>query len=188
MCWTWKCRDTGRDSPHECSMGWIDGLSSCNLQACRRSDRVGGVASARFSRHTQGLYASCNGASLFSGTIRIFGCVAPGTLLNRSDPLSLPPLDIVKMNRQYVDPKKSHGQICVGAYTFDRSLVCIDKPSQKVTCYQGNNLDIERKQWQTLDDWITTEWERLSFLFSPEGRRLVPEHLGLPNSSEPKIT
>lgn len=133
------------------------------------------------------LYALCNGASLFSGAIRIFGCVAAGTLLDRSDPLSLPPLDIVKSNRQFVDPETFQTQVCIGAYGFDRSLVCVDRQIEVVTCYEGEDIKTTRKKWPTIENWITSEIDRLSTLFSPEGERLVAENFCLPDSDEARL-
>jgi hypothetical protein len=134
------------------------------------------------------LYALCNGASLFSGAIRIFGCVAAGTLLDRRNPLSLPPLDIVKSNRQFVDPERFQRQVCIGAYGFDRSLVCVDRKIEMVTCYEGEEFKRTRKKWPTVDSWITGEIDRLSMLFSDEGERLVSENFCLPGSDEARLS
>jgi hypothetical protein len=131
------------------------------------------------------MYSHCNGAPLFSGAIRIFGCVAPGTSLDRSDPLSLPPLDIIKMNRQFVDPQCVNELLCIGVYGFGRSLVCVDRRGEVVTCFEGEDLKMTRRVWPTVESWIRDEIVRRSVLFSPAGERLVSEELCLPGSELP---
>lgn len=137
----------------------------------------------QFPESLQTFYGSCNGLSLYSGAIRVFGCVEKGTLLDRSDPLSLPPLSIIEMNRQFVDPRHSRSLLCIGAYSYDRSLVCIDRQAKRVTCYRGEDLGHQRKTWPTIEDWLNGELNRLSFLFSPDGRCLGSERSGLPDEA-----
>jgi len=107
-------------------------------------------------------------------------------LLNRSDPLSLPPLAIVTINREFAVSRAIHGRTCIGSSSYDRSLVCIDDTNETITCYRGENLDVERKAWPSLDTWLTEELERLALLFSPEGKRLVAEEFVLPGLEKSK--
>ncbi len=167
---------------------WVGDLAYLHvIYKPAEADIVKGASNqVEFPASLKDFYASCNGAFLFVRAIQIYGCVAPGTLPDRSDPLSLPPFDVVQMNRE-LDPSKPRGQICIGSYGFDRSLVCLDKQSQKISCYRRENFDVRRRTWPTLDNWIEDEVQRLSLLFSPEGRRLVPEELCLPDSGEAKL-
>ncbi len=142
----------------------------------------------QFPVSLQHFYECCNGLSLYSGTIRMFGCVQAGTLLDRSDPLYLPPLDIIKMNQQFVSPRSSHHMLCIGVYSYDRSLVCIDRQSERVTCYRGEDLRHQRGSWSTIENWLSSECSRLSSQFSPDGRRLGDERFGLPGEDVPYPT
>jgi hypothetical protein len=129
-------------------------------------------------------YRSCNGMELYAGTIRMFGFVARGTPLDRSDPFSLPPLSITQMNRNFIDQRYAGKLLCIGAYSYDRSLLCVDHASGRIICYQGEDLNNIRKTWPTIDDWMISELARLSMLFSPDGRVLVDRRLCLPDASE----
>jgi hypothetical protein len=137
----------------------------------------------KFPNSLRAFYQACNGMDLYAGTIRLFGCVEKGTPLDRSDPLSLPPLSITDMNQQFVSPRYSREVLSIGTYSYDRSLLCIDRQSERVTCYRGEDLRYERKSWPTIEDWLVSEQTRLSFLFSPDGRLLGTERLGLPDQN-----
>ena len=136
-----------------------------------------------FPSEVSAMYESMNGASLFAGAIKIYGCVEEAFPLDRTDPLSLPPLSIVEMNRMFVPEERSQQFICIGGYSYDRSLVCIDRESDEAVCFHGDTLMQLRKSWRSLENWLAEEITRLSLLFSPEGRRLVQEKFELPDST-----
>lgn len=129
------------------------------------------------------LYQTMNGASLFGNVMHIYGCVEEGRQLDRSNPLSLPPFNILNMNRMFVPKEIARQFVCVGGYSYDRSLVCLARQSCAVTCFEGENFGKVRKSWQSMDEWLSDELPRLSLLFSDEGRLLVDEVYTLPDAT-----
>ena len=132
-------------------------------------------------------YMLQNGAELFSGSIRIYGCVAPGTRLDRSRPFSLPPLDLVEINQQYLSSTERSRVIRIASYSVDRSIVCIERDSAEVVCFRGDGFETERRRWASMEAWLLEEIERLSWLFSPAGQLLVDEEATLPATSQPRV-
>ena len=135
----------------------------------------------RFPEEIDMVYKYMNGASLFSGAIQFFGCVEEGLLLDRANPLSLPPLSIVEMNNMFIS--KEHGDqfLCIGGYSYDRSLVCIDRNTGEAVCFRGDALTAVRKSWVSVEKWLSDEIQRLGLLFSPDGKQLVDEKYELPD-------
>jgi hypothetical protein len=167
---------------------WVGSLAYLHVIYKPAADEIVTIAAREldFPASLREFYTSCNGADLFSGAIRIYGCVAPGTLLTRSDPFSLPPLSIVETNREIVGTKRTRDRTCIASYGYDRSLVCIDNTKETITCHQGENLDVERKSWPNIEGWLSEELQRLAFLFSPEGKRLMAGEFLLPGSKDMK--
>ena len=128
-------------------------------------------------------YLAYNGARLFLDAVRIYGCVPPGTLQDRSSPLSLPPFDIAATNEEFRHHTEEARLICFGSYGYDRSMVCMDREDQSVICFRGTQFKDRRGTWPSLDRWLTDEVDRLTYLFNPEGRRIAQEWLLLPTET-----
>jgi hypothetical protein len=122
--------------------------------------------------------AQTNGAILFSAYLYIFGVVEEGTLLDRSDPFLLPPINMETPNCGLQLDRKQYLQ--VGSYGQDGSLVCIDR--------QGLNVQVFHKgskksyaSWANAEDWLSGEVQRLANLFDRRGKLLVDGSHTLPN-------
>ena len=112
-----------------------------------------------------------NGAMLFSGSLNMYGVVAPGRFLNRSDSFLLPPFNIEQENRPWkVDPDRL---LVVGGYTFDGSRACVHRGDGKVHVFQKGR-QIPLVSWPSFDNWLMSEIGRLCALFDEEGRRIGP--------------
>jgi hypothetical protein len=129
-------------------------------------------------------YRLYNGACLFLDGLRIYGCLEPNLVIDRTSPLTLPPFDIRAVNREFRGQRGFVGLICIGSYGYDRSMVCMDREKQTIVCFKGTNLLETRKTWQSLEEWMRDELERLVWMFTPDGKRLVEEHLMVPGAAE----
>ena len=134
----------------------------------------------RFPEEIDMLYKYMNGAWLFSGAIQFYGCVEEGLPLDRANPLSLPPLS--KMNNMFISEEHGDQFLCIGGYSYDRSLVCIDRKTGETVCFRGDALTAARKSWVSVEKWLSDEIPRLGMLFSPDGKRLVDEKYELPDA------
>lgn len=103
-----------------------------------------------------------NGARLFAGALLVFGVRRSGDLLSRDGVLSLPPLDIVGENVG-VDQT---GGFAIGIYPEDGALVQIDQHTGVVRCRREGDKAYE---WASLDEWLTSECERLGAMFDSVG-------------------
>ncbi len=103
-------------------------------------------------------------------------------MLDRAKPFRLPPFNIEGVNREFAKAISDTDLICIGSYSFDRSMVCIDRMSIEITCFVGKDFTRRRKKWQTLEDWIVSEIERVGDLHDDFGSRLVNEKLFLPEA------
>jgi hypothetical protein len=52
-----------------------------------------------------------------------------------------------------------------------------------VRCFYGKNLNRERNFWTDFPTFLSTEIERISALYSPEGIRSCPDEFTLPTRS-----
>lgn len=118
-----------------------------------------------------------NGAILFSGALSIYGVLAPGERINRSDPFSRPPFDIENENSSWPPCDPDH-LVVIGGYGFDGSRVCINRDTLRIDVFTRGEASLSRTpsfSWDGLDEWIRDENSRLSTLFDSTGRRLVNE-------------
>jgi hypothetical protein len=120
-----------------------------------------------------------NGAILFSGTLAIYGFVKPGTLLERGDIFSRLPFDVEDVNAQ-VPTRHREKFFAFARYGYDGTLACIACETGKVALFCGDKC--LPNSWQSLDDWLTSEINRLSFLFDTSGRMLANKSDTLPGS------
>jgi hypothetical protein len=134
----------------------------------------------RFPSALSDFYATYNGARLFVGALSIYGCLPTGQLLHRADPTRLLPFDIREVNQEFALRIGGRDSICIGSYSYDRSVVCLHRTDQSVTCYVGTDFGKIRQQWPSLDRWLTDEVSRLSLLFDEKGNRLVDKERLLP--------
>jgi hypothetical protein len=125
-------------------------------------------------------YTAWNGARLFVGALSVYGCLSTGRLLDRADPFKLQPFDVREVNREFERQTKDAGLICIGSYSFDRSMVCMHRETQSVACYVGKDFSKRRQEWESLDQWLTVEISRMSLLFDGAGNRLVDKERLLP--------
>jgi len=126
-----------------------------------------------------------NGAILFCGTLSIYGVHRSGQLLNRTDPFSDLPFNIEEENRNWPPPDSTRFLV-IGGYSFDGSIVCIDRRDGSLSLFgrgQRRILPAPLFKWPSLQVWVTTEIARLSVLFDRQGTRLVDESQTVPQSA-----
>ncbi len=128
-------------------------------------------------------YKYYNGARLFVNGLAIYGCVPKGTPLNRSDRFKILPFDIREVNEELGKKLDATDFLCIGSYGYDQSLVCIERTTGEITCFVGENISKERMHWQSFNEWLSIEVQRISFLFDPNGNCLVDEINLLPLST-----
>lgn len=128
----------------------------------------------------QDFYCSWNGARLFVGALAVYGCLPVDKVLQRSDPTRLLPFDIREVNLEFARETQARDIICIGSYSYDRSLVCIHRETLSVTCYVGKDFGNVRQEWVSLGQWLTDELARLSLLFDERGVLLVEKQFTLP--------
>ena len=126
-----------------------------------------------FVRHNGGVLfrvnATCPG-------LRLFGCQPRGARLERGK--EPPATDIRTVNRQ------RRPFVAFGSYSYDGSLLLIDRCSEAIHCCYGRELDRHRMSWDGLGHWMECEFERLSRLFRRDGtcltecQGLLPGHDG----------
>jgi hypothetical protein len=132
-------------------------------------------------------YSAWNGARLFVGALSIYGCVPEGQLLDRTDPTKLLPFNIREVNHEFQRQLRERELVCIGSYSYDRSIVCMDRRSQAVICHVGKDFGRVRHQWTSLDQWLTDELARLSLLFDERGNRLVEKDRLLPGLEPARV-
>jgi hypothetical protein len=128
------------------------------------------------------LYETCNGAVLFGGALRVFGLRPDDYQLDREDWLRKAlPIDIVGVNDEHSRQLARRNSVCFGEYCFDGSLICVDRRTEQVACFVGSDFRQLRSRWGTLDEWLTSEMQRLASHFDENGLRQVDEALSLPS-------
>lgn len=70
--------------------------------------------------------------------------------------------------------------LCIGSYGYDRSIVCIDRTTLEVSCFVGKDFTRTPKAWQSLDDWLVSEIQRVCRLHDELGNCLVDKKQFLP--------
>lgn len=123
-----------------------------------------------------------NGARLFFDAMRIYGCVHRETILDRSAPLTLPPFDIVAANREFQSYGQKANVVFIGSYSYDRSMVCMNRGDESIVCFKGADFTQPRRKWPSIEDWLRKETSRLSSMFAADGKREVGEELLLPSA------
>ena len=106
----------------------------------------------------------------------------PGQLLNREQPFSQLPFNIEDENDDW-PPDDPERFLSLGGYSFDGSEVCIDRGDSRIYLFQRDEEALASSpsaSWRSLEEWITSEISRLSFLFSHDGHRLAAESQTLP--------
>ena len=120
-----------------------------------------------------------NGAVLFRASVTcpglsLFGCHLPGAILEREK--ELPATDIRKVNR------KKREFVAFGSYSYDGSLLLIDRHSETIHCCYGREVGRYRTSWDSLGQWMECEFERLCHLFRSDGACLTDCHGLLPGN------
>lgn len=127
-------------------------------------------------------YAMWNGARLFFDSLSLYGCLPRNQLFDRANPFGVLPFDIVEINSECLPGRAKDNLICIGSYSFDRSLVCIERLSGEIICFEGASFNKQRSAWKSLDSWLNEEIARLSLLFDYNGNQLAPDELTLPSA------
>lgn len=124
-----------------------------------------------------------NGAILFSGALSVYGVQRSGQLLDRKDPFFDLPFNIEEENQNW-PPSDRTGFLAIGGYSFDGSMVCIDRSDCSLSLFgrgEQGLLPTHLFRWPSLEAWLTTEIARLSMLFDRRGSRLVDESQTVPH-------
>jgi hypothetical protein len=132
-------------------------------------------------------YNAWNGARLFVGALSVYGCLPAGQRIDRTDPLKLLPYDIREVNREFAMQTKVRGLLCIGSYSYDRSIVCMRREPQSVVCYVGTEFSKVRQEWSGVEQWLSGELSRLSLLFDADGKRLVAKESLLPGLDPSRV-
>jgi len=132
-------------------------------------------------------YHCCNGAHLFVNALSIFGCVASETTINRSDRFKLLPFDVREINRELKAKFARGNLVAIAFYSYDGSLVCVERATGETICFVGDALSKERTRWKSIDEWLSQEIQRISFLFDQRGNRLVEKENLLPGIEPSRV-
>lgn len=132
-------------------------------------------------------YTTWNGARLFVGALSIYGCLSIGQTLDRTDPYKLLPFDLRAVNQEFAMRTTDLGLLCIGSYSFDRSIICMRRKTQSVICFVGKHFSKVRMEWTSLELWLTEEIARISLLFDEKGNRLVEKDHLLPGLEPPRV-
>ena len=137
-----------------------------------------------FPHSLREFYKMYNGAHLFNGTINIFGLLPDTYFLDRANWFEKGlPLNVLEINQEYKADLKKRGLVCFADYGSDRSLVCMDKGSESIICFVGEDFENRRMAWPGLDEWLRTEIQRLSMYFDRSGKLiLASDELLLPGT------
>jgi hypothetical protein len=99
-------------------------------------------------------YSQFNGVSLFSGALEIYGLLPDSYLLNRDDWRCRVPFNLITETRRWRLRFDQKDLFCFGSYGFDRSPICISRKSDRVTAFNGNELDVTRSSWESFDAFL----------------------------------
>jgi hypothetical protein len=100
-------------------------------------------------------------------------------------PFSIPPLSIAEANAEYRRDLQPRNLVVVGSYGYDRSLVCLHRSRETVTCHYGEDFTRVRQSWVSFEQWLKDEVTRLGLLFDENGKCLVSEQMLLPAAAKP---
>lgn len=142
----------------------------------------------RFPSSLSDFYRHWNGARFFVGALSVYGCLRKGQQLDRTSSFKLQPFDIREVNREFLRHTKEAGLICIGSYSYDRSIVCMRRASQSVVCFVGKDFSKVRQEWKDLEHWLADELPRLSLLFDEEGNQLTDKVRLLPGLEPSRIS
>jgi hypothetical protein len=126
-------------------------------------------------------YLSCNGGVLYGGVLRLYGLRPDRYVLDRANWMREAwPVDILEANGEHQGALDALDAVCFGDYSADHSLLCVCRETQVVTCFEGRMFGRVRRNWRSIDEWLTEETSRLSGCFDENGIRLVDEHQLVP--------
>ena len=108
-----------------------------------------------------------NGASLFSGTLDLFG---KRNNYNRDEISVWQPFDIVKPNtiERLHDAKPDY--FFFGFYDWDGSLLYFDEKNKIHRCSSDSSIPLNT--WSSFSDFLKSEMSRISLLFDENGREI----------------
>jgi hypothetical protein len=132
-------------------------------------------------------YRCCNGAHLFVNALSIFGCVASGEQISRSNRFKLPPFNVRDVNRELKAELARVNSIAIASYSYDGSLVCVNRQTEGIVCFFGESLSKERTRWHSIDSWLTRELQRMSVLFDESGTLLAEKQHLLPEIESSQV-
>lgn len=127
-------------------------------------------------------YSQWNGASLFAGTLDIFGLLPEKYLLNRSDWRCRIPFNLITESKRWQTELDRRNMLCFGSYGFDRSAVCLSRNSGVVTAFAADRIEKIRSTWPNFDTFLFRELERLAVFFDGYGKCSFPQDALLPSS------
>jgi hypothetical protein len=122
--------------------------------------------------------AATNGARLFSAYLYVYGVVEPGTLLDRSDPFRLPPINLEQTNRGLTLDRQQYLEIA--SYGQDGSMVCLDRQKNTVSAFHRGSKTAYAS-WPTCEEWLNLEVKRIAGLFDSRGKLLADGDATLPS-------
>ena len=118
-------------------------------------------------------YSQYNGARLLLGAIDILGFLPENRLIDRADYRKSYPYDILELNDEYSKKLPPKNLICFGIYGEDNSLICMERQTKKIICFEKNNLNKVRACWHNFEEWLTKEIMRISAFFQEDGTPLL---------------
>ena len=134
----------------------------------------------RFPAPLLDFFTRSNGARLFFSGIAFYGCLPEHQTFDRTNPFGLLPFNNEDAQREFARAITGTDLLCIGSYGYDRSIVCIDRTTLEVSCFVGKDFTRTPKAWQSLDDWLVSEIQRVCRLHDELGNCLVDKKQFLP--------
>jgi hypothetical protein len=132
------------------------------------------------------LYRECNGLSIFSNSLSIYGIRE-----NYQRDLSsaqFQPFDLKQHDKEHrsvwhkLKKKESDDRTFFGSYEWDGSGVYVTKSSEKVfRCFR--NESTPRNEWKNIEYFLSSEYARLEMLFTDDGYLKSEENPTTPTDS-----
>jgi hypothetical protein len=132
-------------------------------------------------------FGEWNGARLFVGALVVFGCVEEDLSEDMRNVLVALPFSIGDANRALAPERREKGMVAVGRYEGDGSVVCVDRATGGVVCYEGREGLKVRQVWAGFEHWLVSEVMRLSALHDKRGNLLVDKAQLLPGHVAPVV-
>jgi hypothetical protein len=125
-----------------------------------------------------------NGLRLFFDEFCVYGLVDDNEPIDRTSLLGQRPISLRRKISECENiPGWTRNLFPIGWYGADGSTAFIQRSDGKVRCFYGKNLNRERNFWTDFPTFLSTEIERISALYSPEGIRSCPDEFTLPTRS-----